>query len=135
MQQANRKVLRKGVNEIKMNSWVNRIFGKSNPSPQRKQAKKPTPKTQQNPYRGVTIYSRGDCCEAAQRVQGQKFLAAHAPQLPLGGCTQPELCKCRYKHLADRRAEVRRDADHGLPGQRYHIERRTRKGDRRKAVH
>ncbi len=118
-----------------MNSWVNKLLGKSNPGGQRKHAKKPTPKTQQHPYRGVTVYSRKDCCDAALRIQGQKFLAAHAPQLPLGGCSQPQLCECRYKHLADRRSEVRRDTDHGLPGQHYHTERRSRKTDRRKSIH
>ena len=123
-----------GVTEKTMNSWVSRLFGKTSPASNRRQQKRPTPKVQQHPYRGVRVYSKTACCDAAQRIKGQKFLAAHAPQLPLGGCSEPERCQCRYKHLSDRRSEMRRDEDHGLPGKPYHIERRNR-SDRRKAVH
>ncbi len=84
------------------------------------------------PYRAVTVYSKVECCAAAQRLAGQKFLAAHAPQLPLGGCTQPDTCRCRYRHLQDRRSEVRRDTDHGLPARSYaETERRNRRDRRR----
>ena len=82
-------------------------------------------------YRAVSVYSRTDCCEASARLESQKFLAAHAPTLPLGGCTQAAHCRCRYKHYQDRRQDVRRDADHGLPGQYVANNRRYRR-DRRK---
>ncbi|XOV85033.1 MAG: hypothetical protein ACFHXK_07875 [bacterium] len=87
-------------------------------------------------YQAVSIYSRSDCCEAAQRITGKKFLAAHAPQLPLGGCDQPAQCRCRYKHMADRREEMRRDTDNGLPARHmYNGERRNRRDRRRQIVH
>lgn len=117
-----------------MNSWVSKLFGKSTPASNRRQQKRSKPKVQQHPFRGVKVYSKTECCEAARRISGQKFLAAHAPQLPLGGCDQPERCQCRYKHLSDRRSEIRRDVDHGLPGKPVHSERRSR-SDRRKLVH
>ncbi len=116
-----------------MNSWVSKLFGRSTSASNRRQQKGSKPKVQ-HPYRGVKIYSKKECCDAARRISGQKFLAAHAPQLPLGGCDHPERCECRYKHLSDRRSEIRRDADHGLPGTPVHSERRNR-SDRRKLVH
>ena len=85
-----------------------------------------------NPYRAVVIHSMVNCCEAAERNVGQKFLAAHAPQLPLGTCDKPQQCHCRYKYLNDRRQETRRDEDHGLPGQPYHGENRRYRRNRRK---
>ena len=86
-------------------------------------------------FQAVSIYSRTDCCDAAKRITGQKFLAAHAPQLPLGGCSQPEQCHCRYKHLSDRREEMRRDTDNGLPArQMLNGERRNRRDRRRHFV-
>ena len=86
-----------------------------------------------NPFRAVVIRSMDGCCEAADRNTGQKFLAAHAPQLPLGTCDKPQQCHCRYKYLSDRRQEARRDEDHGLPGQPYHGENRRFRRNRRKS--
>ena len=88
-----------------------------------------------HPYRAVTIRSMENCCAAAERNTGQKFLAAHAPQLPLGTCDQPQQCRCRYKYLSDRRQETRRDVDFGLPGQPYHGEDRRYRRTRRKSEH
>ena len=85
-----------------------------------------------SPFRAVVIRSMENCCEAAERNAGQKFLAAHAPQLPLGTCDKPQQCHCRYKYLNDRRQETRRDEDHGLPGQPYHGENRRFRRNRRK---
>jgi hypothetical protein len=82
-------------------------------------------------FQSVSIYSRSDCCAAAQRITGQKFLAAHAPQLPLGGCSQPEQCRCRYKHMSDRREEMRRDTDNGLPARQMPNGERRNRRDRR----
>ena len=101
-----------------------------------KVSKPGTPDSEQtNPFRAVVIKSMEDCCEAAERNTGQKFLAAHAPQLPLGTCDKPQQCRCRYKYLNDRRQEMRRDEDHGLPGQPYHGENRRYRRTRRKSTH
>ena len=113
-----------------MNSWVTKIFDGSKRPPAKRKTRARTAKrsiTTSNPYRAVTIHGRADCCAAAKRIKGDVFLAAHAPLLPLGGCTQTEKCHCRYQHLADRRQELRRDADFGLPGRAAnHGERRCR---------
>ncbi|MEE4284477.1 MAG: hypothetical protein V2I41_21250 [Pseudomonadales bacterium] len=118
-----------------MNSWMKKLFDAS-----KKDNTRRTHQRQQDPvtarkspqsFQAVSIYSRSDCCEAAQRITGKKFLAAHAPQLPLGGCDQPAQCRCRYKHMSDRREEMRRDTDNGLPArQMLNGERRNRR-DRR----
>ena len=122
--------------------WIARnlgISGKKNQSSKRHQkssdSKRP-PKSVAHPYRAVTVYSKVSCCAAARRLDGQKFLAAHAPRLPLGGCSQPDTCQCRYNHLVDRRQDTRRDADYGLPGRSYSdSERRNRRDRRRKQQH
>ena len=130
-----------------MKSWVTRFFswpshttGKAGnggrKSPRQAGSSRTGRKAEiaQFPYRGVRVYSRSQsCCKAAKRIAGQKFLAAHAPQLPLGGCDQPQACQCRYQHLTDRRQEVRRDSDHGLPGRPYsEVDRRYRSDRRRR---
>ena len=138
--------------------WITNIFGsKSNKAPRgsgqrspsssgtptRRNSSRPTSsrkRTRQRansnnqtyPYRAVAVYSQTDQCEAAKRLRRTKFLAAHAPTLPLGGCTQSEACRCRYRHFKDRRQEMRRDSDHGMPPRVWvDTERRHRK-DRRK---
>lgn len=124
-----------------MTSWMKKLFV-SKKDTQRTQGtrqsgtlnNRPGPAQRQKTpgsFQAVSIYSRSDCCEAAQRITGRKFLAAHAPQLPLGGCSQPDQCRCRYKHMPDRREEMRRDTDNGLPArQMLNNERRNRR-DRR----
>lgn len=90
------------------------------------------PKHDSRTFMGVVIHSADGCCKAAERNGGQKFLAAHAPQLPLGTCDTPQQCRCRYKHLTDRRQESRRDEDNGIPRQAYYGEdRRYRRKARR----
>lgn len=104
-----------------MNSWVTRFLQlkpKAKVQSGKKSRKSHTANTghANHPFRAVTVYSRENCCQAAKRLKGQRFLANHAPVLPLGGCTQPNQCHCRYRHLTDRREEMRRDTDFGLPG-------------------
>ena len=109
--------------------WFARNFGNKHKTTRKSANLRTTPA---NPsYRAVTVYSRVSCCDAATRLAGRKFLADYAPQLPLGGCTQPESCRCRYRHLEDRRQEMRRDADYGLAGRHYHAQERRTRGDRR----
>ena len=122
-----------------MINWVTRFFERKTPKSAtptaRRQAnarrRSAAPKAVSYPYRAIMVYSRVACCGAAERLEGQKFLAAHAPKLPLGGCDQPSSCQCRYRHLEDRRQEARRDSDHGLPS-RGHVDRERRyRKDRR----
>ena len=85
------------------------------------------------PFSAVSVYSRDlTLCEAAKRIDGHKFLAAHAPELPLGGCSQPGRCTCRYRHFQDRRQDTRRDEDYGLPNRNYVVNERRSRGDRRR---
>ena len=135
----------KGKEEVKektsMVTWISQLFsGKQTKSSAKKDRTRsggrPIHSHSSSPSRGsfraAMIYSRIECCDAAQRISGQKFLAAHAPRLPLGGCSQPELCQCRYKHLTDRRQEMRRDSDHGLPNRGYVQAERRSRSDRRR---
>ena len=121
--------------------WITRTFGSKQRSSKTlgkaasKSVKKSPRQSEPLPYRAVTVYSKIDCCQAAARLEGQKFLAAHAPQLPLGGCSQPDQCQCRYRHLEDRRQEMRRDTDHGLPARAYSDSERRCRNDRRRRPH
>ncbi len=53
-------------------------------------------------YRSVTIQMCLESCAAAAKLQGQRFLASEAPELPLFSC-DAEKCTCRYRHHQDRR--------------------------------
>jgi hypothetical protein len=72
-------------------------------------AKKPTPiaRPQQSAtggdFRAVSLAPRLICCAAAQRATGRRFLLREAPRLPLGGCTMPTNCSCKFRKDADRR--------------------------------
>ncbi|MEM7003892.1 MAG: hypothetical protein AAF529_24110, partial [Pseudomonadota bacterium] len=84
-------------------------------------------------FRAVSIYSPANSCDGAARIRDQRFLARHAPQLPLENCSHPQQCRCRYRHHQDRRdAEARRDADHGLPSSPPNGDERRRRDDRRR---
>jgi hypothetical protein len=58
-------------------------------------------------YHSVSIRLALIPCAAAIQLQGQRFVSAEAPQLPLAGCDQPD-CECRYQHHADRRDSMER---------------------------
>jgi hypothetical protein len=60
-----------------------------------------------NPYHCVSIRFGPNCCQQVRAIDGQRFLAGSAPQLPLPGC-EAASCDCRYVHYDDRRAEERR---------------------------
>lgn len=103
-----------------MSSWVSRLFQskKKSISPNKTKSlrrKSVPPNRVSHPFRAVTVRGRMNCCNAARRLQGKRFLASQAPALPLGGCSQSGQCSCRYLHLTDRRGEIRRDTDFGLP--------------------
>ncbi len=84
-------------------------------------------------YHAVTIrFSESQACEAVRALSGQAFLSSEAPELPLIGCTDRLNCRCQYRHQSDRRALMRRDSDHGLPGRFYDgVDRRNAPQDRR----
>ncbi|MEM7099981.1 MAG: hypothetical protein AAF541_17060 [Pseudomonadota bacterium] len=131
-------------------NWLNNLFSKGNsgkaarsaghtrnssrPSSARKRTRQRAQAvTQNHPYRAVSVYSQAEQCEAAKRLRGTKFLAAHAPTLPLGGCTQNDQCRCKYRHYKDRRSELRRDSDHGMPPRVWLDQERRHRKDRRKS--
>ena len=70
---------------------------------------------QHHPFHCVAIEGPADACKAVMALSGQRFLSKDAPGLPLRAC-DVELCECRYVHYDDRRHEMRRSADIGLPG-------------------
>jgi len=55
-------------------------------------------------YHAVSIRFDAGACTAAQALDGQRFLSAEAPRLPLTECDVPE-CSCRFVHHADRRGK------------------------------
>jgi hypothetical protein len=63
---------------------------------------------QSNQWHAVAIRPKGESCDAAQACRTGRFLAAEAPRLPLEDCSTSDTCSCIYKHLADRRAQPRR---------------------------
>lgn len=129
--------LRKGLSEAKDASFKAETKGRGRTRTARRTTRinrverASSPKVA-HPFRAVVIHSTEGCCDAAHRNSNQKFLALHAPQLPLGTCDRPQNCRCRYKHLTDRRQDMRRDEDHGLPGQPYYGQNRRYRKNRRR---
>ncbi len=67
-------------------------------------------------FHGVSIHANPDiACDAARDLENVRFLADDAPMLPLGNCSNPAGCRCKYQHYDDRRTEARRESDVGLP--------------------
>lgn len=99
-----------------------------------RQARKSLPQApERHSYHAVTVAQGRMACANSIQLTGRRFLSRDAPPLPLPGCTM-QLCRCRYIHHADRRAEDRR-----FPfGVRKHNESMVaverRRGDRRKAT-
>ena len=83
-------------------------------------------------YHCVAITYRDNPCEAVKRLEGQRFLSAEAPLLPLQGCAS-DSCQCRYVHYDDRRADDRRNPygrHRSTPPASINQERRTKTGRR-----
>jgi hypothetical protein len=55
-----------------------------------------------NPFHAVSIEFGQSACQQARKLEGQRFLSASAPMLPLAGCGTTA-CRCRYVHHNDRR--------------------------------
>lgn len=62
-------------------------------------------------YRGVQVVADSEtCCQAANAVEGQRFLLSQVPMLPLAECDAAD-CRCTYERFDDRRTDVRRASD------------------------
>lgn len=100
-----------------------------------KPSKKSTATLQsRSPFQAVKIVCPSNSgCDAVKQLASQHFLCNEAPILPLSNCNNlGNECRCKYKHLSDRRVESRRAADFGLPGPRVEEDKRFRR-DRRAA--
>lgn len=86
-------------------------------------------KTPQQAFHAVAIATGWPSCAAARELEGQSFLSAEAPLLPLRDCDQAS-CDCAYQHHRDRRGGPRRDEELGLPGLGF----RATNEDRRQRV-
>jgi hypothetical protein len=85
------------------------------------------------PFSAVSIETGWEPCDAAEALEGERFLSGQAPALPLAGCDAAS-CDCEYRYHADRRAGTRRDADLGLPRQRIGPQVERRDGGGRRAA-
>ena len=68
----------------------------------------------QSRFQAVEVKRGIDACQAAEALEGQRFLARQAPALPLPDCDR-SACNCRYRKFADRR----RDGDRRFVRGRY----------------
>lgn len=59
-------------------------------------------------FRSVSVVPSLICCAAATQASGTPHLARHAPRLPLGACTMPTKCACKFGKRGDRREGDRR---------------------------
>ncbi len=102
-----------------------RLFRKKSPQPENAGAAR---------YRAVRLqFDRRLGCDAVRELERKVFLGNEAPTFPLAGCSRKGACKCGYRHLSDRREDMRRDTDHGLPERLYEArERRSGLVDRRR---
>lgn len=93
----------------------------------RKSGRKKAPvRTLSHLFHGIAIEPGDRACGAARELEGQRFLSDEAPRVPLDACDRASGCTCVYRHYSDRRTEVRRDADMGLPHR--HVPRDKREG-------
>jgi hypothetical protein len=92
----------------------------------------PKPRRPETRFHAVSIIPGEDACAAAHRFTKQRFLAEHAPRLPLPTCDSA-LCTCRYKHHKDRRAGPRRRGEVGMMVALYQGAERRRSRGRRKS--
>jgi len=83
------------------------------------------------PFQSISIHHGTVCCASAKKVDGYRFLAKNAPQLPLSECTMRATCKCRYVKHDDRRSGSRRYGEFGLKQALFSAEERRRSKGRR----
>lgn len=85
-------------------------------------------------YHAVAIRFSHTACDSAKKLEGQRFLAAAAPQLPLPGCDR-DRCDCRFQHYDDRRCGRERRSPFssgGLAASTGKYEQERRQGDDRR---
>src|SRR5512145_2515685 len=83
------------------------------------------PPLKKDPWHAVSIVGGARACPAVTQLRAKRFLAAEAPRLPLAECTLASICRCTYRHYADRRATLRRAADRGMAGRYLGVEKRS----------
>jgi hypothetical protein len=75
-------------------------------SKQQAAAARPERRTSQasGQYHAVTIRLGRQTCSAVKELNGERFLAADAPRLPLPECDVAAHCECSFAHHKDRRS-------------------------------
>ena len=69
-----------------------------------------------SPYQAVSVHCYEGACDRAKKLQGERYLTAEAPVIPLSTCTASR-CHCVYRHHEDRRSgEKDRRKLHDLSG-------------------
>jgi hypothetical protein len=66
-------------------------------------------------FHAVSIKVSSNACQAAQDLEGRRFLSTAAPRLPLPECNVLE-CNCRFVHHEDRRTGKDRRSPFGPGG-------------------
>ena len=66
-------------------------------------------------FHAVSIKFDADACLNAKALQGRRFLASDAPNLPLDNCDAAR-CNCRFVHHDDRRSGKDRRSPFGSAG-------------------
>jgi hypothetical protein len=76
------------------------------------------PSTTVNPpsaYRAIEIVPGPRACAVAKRFAKHRFLLSEAPTPPLAGCDLQAACTCKFQKYGDRRSDLRRSSDEGIP--------------------
>jgi hypothetical protein len=82
-------------------------------------------------FHAVDIVSPSGLCDAARRLEGQRFLSSDGPPtLPLTGCDRSTTCLCRYRHHDDRRSGARRQEEQVWASQQSWPDERERRQSR-----
>ncbi len=85
-------------------------------------------------YSAVRIICKSrSACEDVLQHRSAVFLSHEAPSIPLPSCSNKDSCACHYLYLDDRRNDLRRDSDNGLPSRSAQVERRKRTERRKQA--
>jgi len=79
--------------------FVRRPKEKEKPRPT---ARRISPGKPDTTYHAVSLKCPPNACDAARAMEGERYLSANAPNIPLPDC-DAVTCKCRYVHHKDRR--------------------------------
>jgi hypothetical protein len=72
---------------------------RANPASGKKKSARP-----KGQYAGLEFIPDKPCCDAATTMGSRRFLISEAPKVPLATCSDPALCRCKYRNVDDRRA-------------------------------